>query len=78
VVYVALTDDPGVFATNAGRMERSYGTWQGGLPQELRRREIHNLEQANEFLRCEYIAEFNGPRWSRRTCLVRFLRALRP
>ena len=42
-----------------GRMERSYGTWQGRLPQELRLRRIHNLERANEFLRCEYIAEFN-------------------
>jgi transposase len=42
-----------------GRMERSYGTWQGRLPQELRLRGIRNLERANEFLRCEYIAEFN-------------------
>ena len=40
-------------------MERSYGTWQGRLPQELRLRGIHDLESANEFLRCEYIAEFN-------------------
>jgi transposase len=43
-----------------GRMERSYGTWQGRLPQELRLRGIHDLERANEFLRCEYIAEFNA------------------
>ena len=42
-----------------GRMERSYGTWQGRLPQELRLRGIHDLERANEFLRDEYIAEFN-------------------
>lgn len=42
-----------------GRMERSYGTWQGRLPQELRLRGIRDQEQANEFLRCEYIAEFN-------------------
>lgn len=42
-----------------GRMERSYGTWQGRLPQELRLREIQDVEQANEFLRCEYITEFN-------------------
>src|SRR4051794_22473514 len=42
-----------------GRMERSYGTWQGRLPQELRLRAIHDLERANEFLRCEYMAEFN-------------------
>jgi hypothetical protein len=42
-----------------GRMERSYGTWQGRLPQELRLRGINTIEKANEFLRHEYIAEFN-------------------
>jgi len=42
-----------------GRMERSYGTWQGRLPQELRLRGIKTVEKANEFLRQEYIAEFN-------------------
>ena len=42
-----------------GRMERSSGTWQGRLPQELRLRGIHDLERANEFLRCEYMTEFN-------------------
>jgi transposase len=42
-----------------GRIERSYGTWQGRLPQELRLRGITDLEQANEFLRGEYMAEFN-------------------
>jgi len=42
-----------------GRMERNYGTWQGRLPQELRLRGIRDLERANEFLRCEYAAEFN-------------------
>ena len=42
-----------------GRMERSYGTWQGRLPQELRLRGIRDLDRANAFLRSEYIAEFN-------------------
>lgn len=42
-----------------GRMERSYGTWQGRLPQELRLAGITTVEQANEFLRKHYIAEFN-------------------
>lgn len=42
-----------------GRMERSYGTWQGRLPQELRVAEIHTVEEANRFLRERYIAEFN-------------------
>jgi transposase len=42
-----------------GRMERSYRTWQGRLPQELRIRKIGSVEEANQFLRGEYIAEFN-------------------
>jgi transposase len=42
-----------------GRMERSYRTWQGRLPQELRIRGIQSRETANEFLRKEYVAEFN-------------------
>src|SRR5262245_15851747 len=43
-----------------GRGERSFGTWQGRLPQELRLRGIETLEQANAFLRQSYIAEFNS------------------
>ena len=42
-----------------GRMERSYRTWQGRLPQELRVRGMQTAEQANRFLREEYIGEFN-------------------
>ena len=42
-----------------GRSERSFGTWQGRLPQELRLHGITTLEAANEFLREHYIAEFN-------------------
>jgi transposase len=42
-----------------GRSERSFGTWQGRLPQELRLRGITDLAKANEFLRTRYIAEFN-------------------
>ena len=42
-----------------GRSERSFGTWQGRLPQELRLRGITELGKANEFLRREYVAEFN-------------------
>ncbi len=44
-----------------GRSERSFGTWQGRLPQELRLQGITTLEEANGFLREEYIAEFNRP-----------------
>ena len=43
-----------------GRSERSFGTWQGRLPQELRLHGITTLEAANRFLREHYIAEFNG------------------
>jgi hypothetical protein len=42
-----------------GRSERSFGTWQGRLPQELRVAGIRELEAANQFLRERYIAEFN-------------------
>src|SRR5262252_6499418 len=43
-----------------GRSERSFGTWQGRLPQELRLRKIGSVEAANRFLREHYIDEFNG------------------
>jgi transposase len=42
-----------------GRSERSFGTWQGRLPQELRLAGIQTVEGANQFLRERYIAEFN-------------------
>jgi hypothetical protein len=42
-----------------GRMERSYRTWQGRLPQELRIRQIRTVEEANRFLREQYIAACN-------------------
>ena len=42
-----------------GRSERSFSTWQGRLPQELRLAGITTVEDANEFLRQRYIAEFN-------------------
>src|SRR5882757_6389011 len=42
-----------------GRSERSFGTWQGRLPQELRLAEITTVEGANKFLRDHYIARFN-------------------
>ena len=43
-----------------GRSERSFGTWQGRLPQELRLHGISTLEAANKFLREHYIGEFNS------------------
>jgi transposase len=43
-----------------GRMERSYWTWQGRLPQELRLAEIGSVAEANGFLRERYLAEFNS------------------
>jgi transposase len=55
-----------------GRGERSFSTWQGRLPQELRLRGITTLEAANTFLRKQYIQEFNSPfhccRCSARKC----------
>ena len=43
-----------------GRSERSFGTWQGRLPQELRLAGITTVEGANAFLRERYIGEFNS------------------
>jgi len=43
-----------------GRSERSFGTWQGRLPQELRLAGMTTVEEANRFLREHYIAEFNA------------------
>jgi transposase len=42
-----------------GRSERSFGTWQGRLPQELRLAGVGTVEGANKFLREKYIKEFN-------------------
>jgi hypothetical protein len=42
-----------------GRSERSFSTWQGRLPQELRLRGITTVEAANRFLDKTYIGEFN-------------------
>jgi transposase len=42
-----------------GRSERSFRTWQGRLPQELRIRGINHPEEANRFLQTQYIREFN-------------------
>jgi hypothetical protein len=43
-----------------GRSERSFSTWQGRLPQELRRRGIITVAEANRFLREQYVAGFNA------------------
>jgi transposase len=43
-----------------GRSERSFRTWQGRLPQELRLAGITTLVEANGFLRERYVAEFNA------------------
>lgn len=42
-----------------GRSERSFRTWQGRLPQELRIRGISTPEDANRFLNRSYKGEFN-------------------
>jgi transposase len=43
-----------------GRSERSFSTWQGRLPQELRLHGIATVAEANRFLREQYVAEFNS------------------
>jgi transposase len=43
-----------------GRSERSFGTWQGRLPQELRLAGITEVDEANRFLRDHYVGRFNA------------------
>ena len=43
-----------------GRSERSFGTWQGRLPQELRLRRLTTVAGANQFLRDHYLRDFNA------------------
>src|SRR5947209_5147025 len=43
-----------------GRSERSFRTWQGRLPQELRLAGVTTMEEANRFLREHYVSEFNS------------------
>lgn len=50
---------PGYSPEARGRSERMFETLQGRLPQELRLRGITDMEQANRFLREEYLAEHN-------------------
>jgi len=42
-----------------GRSERSFRTWQGRLPQELRIRNLTTPEAANRFLKRTYVRQFN-------------------
>lgn len=42
-----------------GRSERGYRTWQGRLPQELRKLGVKTIYEANQFLRDSYIEKFN-------------------
>jgi transposase len=42
-----------------GRSERVFGTLQGRLPQELRLRDIEEMEQANRFLREHFLPDYN-------------------
>jgi hypothetical protein len=56
---VAIEPIPAYSPQARGRSERSFGTWQGRLPQELRIRNIRSMDDANHFLSSHYIAEFN-------------------
>jgi transposase len=56
---VAIEPIPAYSPQARGRSERSFGTWQGRLPQELRLRGIRSMEDANHFLHNHYIGEFN-------------------
>lgn len=42
-----------------GRMERFFGTWQGRLPQELRKAKVRSIEQANRYIREKFMPWHN-------------------
>jgi transposase len=42
-----------------GRIERMFGTWQGRLPQELRKAGIRDRETANTYLRRRFVGRMN-------------------
>ena len=50
---------PGYSAQARGRSERLNKTLQGRIPQELRLRDIKTINEANEYLKTEYIKEHN-------------------
>lgn len=56
---LGITMIPAYSPQARGRGERSFKTWQGRLPQELRLRGITTIEEANLFLKRSYIREFN-------------------
>ena len=56
---LGITMIPAYSPQARGRSERSFKTWQGRLPQELRLRGISTPEEANRFLKRSYIREFN-------------------
>ncbi len=43
-----------------GRMERQFGTWQGRLPQELRKAGIKTMEDANRFIKEVFVPWHNA------------------
>lgn len=56
---LGITMIPAYSPQARGRSERSFRTWQGRLPQELRLRGVSTVEAANLFLKRSYIREFN-------------------
>src|SRR5260370_31612883 len=52
---------PAYSAQTRGRSARSFGTWQGRLPQELRLCGIQTLAAANDFLRQHYVSDVTPP-----------------
>lgn len=56
---IGITMIPAYSPQARGRGERSFRTWQGRLPQELRTRDIYTPEEANRFLQRSYIRQFN-------------------
>jgi transposase len=56
---VGIEHIPSYSPQGRGRMERIFKTWQGRLPQELRRAGIRSMAEANAYIRQTFIPNFN-------------------
>jgi transposase len=60
LVELGIEHIPSYSPQGRGRMERLFGTWQGRLPQELRKAGIKTMEEANRHIREIFIAWHNS------------------
>lgn len=60
LMQLGIEHIPSYSPQGRGRMERQFGTWQGRLPQELRKAGIKTMEEANRFIQEYFIPWHNS------------------